>query len=139
MYNRYKQKEIMFIMKKIISFLILFVVSVGLIGCSEKNETRGNLPSDEQVETQVTNEIVKIVYNQLPKEQKEEINFDNEQINIDKIILKENMGNISDKSYIEKEVYVINFTIKDKNTTPNNRIIYATLDEYNVIGYGYVD
>lgn len=49
------------------------------------------------------------------------------------------MGNISDKSYIEKEVYVINFTIKDKNTKPNNRIVYATLDENKVIGYGYVE
>ena len=127
-------------MKKIISFLILCVISVGLIGCSKDNKTVDNLLSNKQVEKQVIyNEIAKTVYNQLPKEQKEEINLDYKQIDIDKTILKENMGNISDKSYIEKEVYVINFTIKDKNTKPNNRIVYATLDENKVIGYGYVE
>ena len=136
----YKRKEIIFIMKKIISFLILCVISVGLIGCSKDNKTVDNLLSNKQVEKQVIyNEIAKTVYNQLPKEQKEEINLDYKQIDIDKTILKENMGNISDKSYIEKEVYVINFTIKDKNTKPNNRIVYATLDENKVIGYRYVE
>ncbi|MGT2615053.1 hypothetical protein [Clostridium perfringens] len=136
----YKRKEIIFIMKKIISFLILCVISVGLIGCSKDNKTVDNPLSNKQVEKQVTyNEIAKTVYNQLPKEQKEEINLDYKQIDIYKTILKENMGNISDKSYIEKEVYVINFTIKDKNTKPNNRIVYATLDENKVIGYGYVE
>ena len=125
---------------KIISFLILCIISVALIGCSKENKTVDNSLSNKQVEKQVTsNEIAEIVYNQLPKEKKEEINFDYEQIDIDKIILKDNMGNISDKSYIEKEVYIINFTIKDTNTKPNNRIVFATLDEYKVIGYGYVD
>ncbi|EOU1648721.1 MAG: hypothetical protein E7H79_01330 [Clostridium perfringens] len=127
-------------MKKIISFLILCVISVGLIGCSKDNKTVDNLLSNKQVEKQVIyNEIAKTVYNQLPKEQKEEINLDYKQIDIDKTILKENMGNISDNSYIEKEVYVINFTLKDKNTKPNNRIVYATLDENKVIGYRYVE
>ncbi len=89
-------------MKKIISFLILCVISVGLIGCSKDNKTVDNQLSNKQVEKQVTyNEIAKTVYNQIPKEQKEEINLDYKQINIDKTILKENMGNISDKSYIE--------------------------------------
>lgn len=126
-------------MKKIISFLILCVILVCLIGCSKDNKTVDNSLSNKQVEKQVIyNEIAKTVYNQLPKEQKEEINLDYKQIDIDKTILKENMGNISDKSYIEKEVYVINFTIKDKNTKPNNRIVYATLDEHKAIGYGHV-
>lgn len=91
-------------MKKIISFLILCVISVCLIGCSKDNKTVDNSLSNKQVEKQVIyNEIAKTVYNQLPKEQKEEINLDYKQIDIDKTILKENMGNISDKSYIEKE------------------------------------
>lgn len=127
-------------MKKVISFLILCIISVGLIGCSEDNKTVNNSLPNEQVKKQVTsNEIIEIIYDQLPKERKEAINFDLKEIKINKIILTDRMGAITDKHYIEKEVYEIEFTIKDKSVRPINRIVFATLENYKIIGYGYVE
>lgn len=125
-----------FNMKKVLSILILCIISVGLIGCSEDNQTVNDSLPNKQV---TNNEIIEIVYNQLPKELKETIIFDLKKIKINKIILNEGMGDIPDTSYIEKEVYDIEFTIKNKNVLPNNRIVFATLEDYKLIGYGYVD
>ena len=125
-------------MKKIVSVLIICVVSLSLIGCSEKYKMEGNISSESQIEKQENNDIVKIVYNQLNKEMKEEINIVNGKTTINKIVL-EDMGDIFDESFIGKEVYIVEFTIKDEKVVPNNRIVYVTPDEYKVIGYGCVD
>lgn len=126
-------------MKKMVSILILCVVSLSLIGCSEKYKMEGNISSESQIEKQESNDIVKIVYNQLNKEMKEEINIVNGKTKINKIVLEEDMGDIFDESFIGKEVYIVEFTIKDEKVVPNNRIVYVTPDEYKVIGYGLVD
>ncbi len=47
------------------------------------------------------------------------------------------MGNIYDKDYIGKEIYLIDFPT-NSNSMPNNMIVYASLD-YKIVGYGYVD
>ena len=89
---------------------------------------------------QVTsNEIIQIVYNQLPEERKEAVNFNLKEIKINKIILIDRMGAITDKHYIGKEVYEIEFTIKDKSVRPINRIVFAATENYKIIGYGYVE
>jgi len=49
------------------------------------------------------------------------------------------MGAITDKHYIGKEVYEIEFTIKDKSVRPINRIVFAATENYKIIGYGYVE
>ena len=129
-----------FNMKKVIYFLILCIISVGVIGCSKQNRAVNNSLPNVQVKKQATsNEIIQIVYNQLPKKLKETIDFDLKEIKINKVILKSGMGKIDDKSYIGKEIYDIEFTIKDKYVRPNNRIVFATLNDYQIIGYGYVD
>jgi len=120
-------------MKKVISFLILCIILVGLIGCSKGNQ-------NEQTKRLLTSdEIIKIVFEQFPKERKEAITFDLKEIKLNKIILEEKMGSITDKHFIGKEVYEIEFTIKDKSVRPTNRFVFATLENYKIIGYGYVD
>ena len=60
---------------------------------------------------------MKIVYNQLNKEMKEEINIVNGKTTINKIVLEEDMGDIFDESFIGKEVYIVEFTIKDEKSS----------------------
>lgn len=118
-------------MKKAVCFLILAIILVYLFGCSRDNQ---------QVKKEATlDEIIEIVYNQLPKDEKEIIDFDLEKTKINKYTLKEGSGVIYDKSYIGKEIYYIEFIIKEEGVFPNNRIVFATLDDYKVIGYGYVE
>lgn len=57
---------------------------------------------------------------------------------VSKVILKETMGEISDKSYIGKEVYLIEFPVKNGGTQ-NSVIVYLNLDTYRLIGYIYTD
>ena len=116
-------------MKKIVSFLIFSVITISLIAYFKNNQRVLKEP--------FTNDIIKIVYNQLPEEQKESIDL--AQTKIHKSILKDGTGSIYDKSYIGEEVYTIDFTVKEKNVIPNNKTLFATLDDYKVIGYGYVE
>ncbi|MFL0266781.1 hypothetical protein [Candidatus Clostridium radicumherbarum] len=83
-------------------------------------------------------DVREVVWNQLNAQEKEHIKGTWNDFKVSKITLTENMGRISDKSYIGKEVYLIDFTI-DSMAIPNNRIVYASLDDYKLIGYGLVD
>ena len=57
---------------------------------------------------------------------------------LSKITLHEGMGKINNISYIGKEVYLIDFPIKS-NSMPTNMIVYLSMDNHKLIGYGYVD
>ena len=57
---------------------------------------------------------------------------------LQRITLISTMGIINDNTYIGKEVYLIDFPTKSI-AMPNNMIVYASLDNYKVIGYGYVE
>jgi hypothetical protein len=54
------------------------------------------------------------------------------------ISLSEPMGIINDKSYIGKEVYLVDFPTKSKSK-PNNMVLYISKDTHKLIGVGYVD
>ena len=128
-------------MKKAICFLILCIISFSFGGCLRAKETENNLLSKEQLKKQLTsNEIIEIVYNQLPKEQKEDIDSDLKEAKISKIILRDSMGGGTYfKFYIGKEVYDIEFKRKAKNVQPDNKTVFASIEDYKLIGYGYVD
>jgi hypothetical protein len=76
------------------------------------------------------------VWNQLDVK---DIEFVREDSTIHKIILNDKPGTrISDSNYMGKEVYIIDFLTTMKSM-PNNRIVYASIDDYKIIGYGLVD
>ncbi|MPN51974.1 hypothetical protein SDC9_199626 [bioreactor metagenome] len=49
------------------------------------------------------------------------------------------MGNISDGAYMGKEIYVVSFTTKEDDPTRNTLGIFVSIEDYKVIGTGYVD
>lgn len=57
---------------------------------------------------------------------------------ITKMTLQERTGNISDKSYIGKEVYSVSFPMNVK-FIPNEICVFVGIDSYKIIGYGYLD
>lgn len=122
-------------MKKIISVFALFTIVFSLVSCTKEKPSEYT-PNKAQL---ITIENAENIYNQLPEEIKKEIDFDYENIDIDKVVLKEEMGNILDKTYINKEVLRLNFIIRNKNIQPNNRIVFATIEDFKYIGDGYVD
>ena len=82
-------------------------------------------------------DVRQVVWEQLTPEDKERVQGNWQSSKSNKIILTESMGNINDKSYIGKEVYLIDF--KTKSISISNMIVFASLDNYIIVGYGYVD
>lgn len=83
-------------------------------------------------------DVREIAYNQLTSKDKERIVGTWKDSKLSKITLKEGMENINDKSYIGKEAYLVDFPTKSKSK-PNNMIVYMSIDNHKLIGYGYVD
>lgn len=107
---------------------VLFLVLV--TGCSTIKETK-NVTNIEQTRTTVKEQDVReAAYNQLTSVDKERIAGTWKDSKLSKITLEENMGNINDKSYIGKEVYLVDFPTKSKSL-PNNMIVYLSMDSIN--------
>ncbi len=87
---------------------------------------------------QLSWQLPEAVWDQLNSQDKRRINGTWQDSRLQKIQLKESMGNIYDKAYIGKEVYLVDFTT-NSSSMPNNMIVYAALDNQKIIGYGYVD
>jgi hypothetical protein len=77
-------------------------------------------------------------WDQLTSKDKERVEGNWQASKSNRIILTETMGNINDKSYIGKEVYLIDFKTKSISV-PNNMIVFASLNDYKIIGGGYAD
>ncbi|AQR95925.1 MULTISPECIES: hypothetical protein [Clostridium] len=83
-------------------------------------------------------DIRKIAYNQLTSQDKARVKGTWMDSKVSEVTLNEGMGNIDDKSYIGKIVYLVDFQTQT-NARPNNMIVYIAKDNHKLIGYGYVD
>lgn len=126
-------------MKKITLLVISSVISLVLFAGCSSTKNSPNITNENQSNTATkSQDIREIAYNQLPSKDKEKINGTWKDSRLSKITLKEGMGIISDKSYIGKEVYLVDFPIKT-NAIPNNMIVYLSTDTNNFLGYGLVE
>ncbi|WP_226669625.1 hypothetical protein [Metabacillus litoralis] len=88
--------------------------------------------SDETLVLDVREDI----WNQLTENHKKHIQGTWKDASYQKIILRETMGNITDKTFIGKEVFILDFPSKD-NPTLGGVTVYADLKTHKLIGYGY--
>lgn len=126
-------------MKKIVLLIISAFLTLGLFTACSSEKATSNTTNNEQVSSTVKEKDPReIAFNQLNSNDKERIGANWKDSKLSKITLKENMGNIKDKAYIGKEVYLIDFPTQSKSV-PNNIIVYLSIDNNKLIGYGYVD
>lgn len=125
-------------MKKIIFLVILSMIFVGFSRCLTQAKVNSTAIKQSAGKTAQEQDIREIAYNQLTAEDKEKTAGTWQNSKFSKITLREGMGNINDKSYIGQEVYLIDFSTKNKSL-PNNMIVYIEMHNYKLIGYGYVD
>ncbi|AGF58216.1 hypothetical protein B0P06_003471 [Clostridium saccharoperbutylacetonicum] len=83
-------------------------------------------------------DVREIAFNQLTSQEKNSIKGSWQNGQISEITLSESMGRITDKSYVGKEVYIVNFPT-NAESKPNNILVYIGKDNYTIVGYGYVD
>lgn len=93
----------------------------------------------EEKDEEVLKGIKDIVFKKLPKEYSVNLDEDISKAQIEKVILREEMGEIVDSKYIGTEVYVIDFKGKDSEVNPNNKIAIVESNNFQIIGYGYID
>jgi hypothetical protein len=119
-------------MKKINFFIIVLVFFIGLLSTSSsiKKESVSVIVNEQ--------DIREIAFNQLSSKDKDRVLRSWENSKVSKITLKENMGNINDNSYIGKEVYLIDIPTQSISI-PNNMIVYVSMDNHKLLGYGYVE
>jgi len=123
-------------MKKFILIIISTFLFLGLFGCSRQQKS--NNASIKQQSNVTVQDVREVVWNQLNTIDKKRIKGTWKDSKVRKITLKGNMGKLNDSSYIDKEVYIIDFQT-NSNFIPNNMVVYASLDNYKLIGYGYVE
>ena len=127
-------------MKKniLIILSVILLITIGLLYCSNQGKEKIiNDNSQSNIEETAQNDPKEVVWRQLPTKQKDRIDGSWQDGKVSKITLNENsmMSPAIDKSYIGKEVYLIEFPTKDINGMP----IYADINNLNIIGYGLVD
>lgn len=115
-------------MKRLGTFFIILTLLFVSSGCSSQKE-QGNA---------IVKDVREDVWNQLDSATKEQIKGTWKEGTVTKEILSEKMGDISDKTYIGKEIYVVDFPTLSL-ALPNNRIFFASIDSHKIIGLGLVD
>ena len=126
-------------MKKIILPIISSVLSLWLFtACSSPKEVNIITNKEPISKTVMEQDIRELTYNQLTSKDKQRVSETWKGSKLSKITLHEGMGKINNISYIGKEVYLIDFPIKS-NSMPTNMIVYLSMDNHKLIGYGYVD
>ncbi|WP_394172270.1 hypothetical protein [Guptibacillus hwajinpoensis] len=117
-------------MKKVMLLILIVVLSMGVIACTNENDT-----SDDK-------DVREVVWGQLPSEQKDFIgNW--EDATVSKIELREGMmssdlHDMSETLYIGNEVYAIDFPIKSGSST-NTITVFADVENGEYIANGLVD
>lgn len=126
-------------MRKTTLLIISLFLYLGLItGCSTAKEMK-NITNTGQTNTTVKEQDIReIAYNQLNSKDKERIKGTWKDSKLTKITLKEGMGNIIDKSYMGKEVYLVDFPTKGGGVQ-SNMVVYLSIDSNKLLGYGFVD
>lgn len=125
-------KRIILMITSLLFILVLFTA------CSSSKE-KSSVNSEEQISiTAQGKDVRETAFNQLTQNDRKRIAGTWKDGKLSKVTLKEGMGSISDKSYIGKEVYLIDFPTKSISK-PNNMIVYLGADSNKLIGYGYVD
>lgn len=132
-------------MKKFISLMLLAVLLLGLVACSnqksseevQKTNTTTEVSKDNNENT-AKKDVRENVWEELKENDKERINGTWKDGKVSKVTLNKDMlSEVKDKSYEGKEVYLINFPTKD-NFEPNVIAVYADADTFDIIGYALV-
>lgn len=136
------QTEVYFL-KKGILFVVLTVLMLGIVACSNEDEkkTSNTLtpPSNTASisKNNKTKDVREAIWNQLSSKDKERIAGTWKDATVGTVTLSKGMASHpnTDKSYIGKEVYIVDFKIK-KIRYPDNIGFYADKETFKLIGYG---
>ncbi|MGG2027996.1 hypothetical protein AB1282_20045 [Gottfriedia sp. S16(2024)] len=120
----------------IFSVPLIFVLN----GCQEESSKEKDKPHVLEVKNNEKQslDVSESVWDQLTSKDKNHIQGDWKKARVQQIILRDSMGMITDKKFIGKEVFIVNYPSND-NPTIGDFVVYADLKSHKLIGYGYRD
>ncbi len=119
-----------------LSFILFFV----LCGCQQQvlnDKEEQNVKETKSDLTQAL-DVREAVWDQLTEKQKEHIAGSWKDASVQKITLRESMGQIKDKTFIGKEVYLVDYPSEDSPSLGGVGV-YADIKSHRIIGFGYRD
>ncbi|OOM78068.1 hypothetical protein [Clostridium sp. BL-8] len=96
------------------------------------------IQESEDASSNLKQKIRETVFNELTSGERQSVSGSWQDSEISKITLEDGMGTINDKSYIGKQVYLIDFPTKNE-IEPNIITVFVDMNNYKIIGYGFVD
>jgi hypothetical protein len=131
--------------KLTLNALSYFLLSFVLIGCqqqagdeqAEEKQYNQNSKEVQSIETK-TLDVRETVWNRLTEEHKMQIHGTWKDATVYQRVLRDNMGYNLDKTFIGKEVYIIEYPSND-NPTIGGIVVYADVKSHQLIGYGLRD
>lgn len=135
MWGEHMKKNFLIILVLVIIITITIIAIVAFL--NKKSPVNS---TDKRVAGAVVKErdAREVVLSQLEADDIQKIKGTWQDAKLTKVILKEEMGNINDLSYIGQEVYLVDFPT-EINWVPGNMLVYASLDKYTIIGYGITE
>ncbi|MCC5801872.1 hypothetical protein [Rossellomorea vietnamensis] len=117
--------------------LILFFV---LCGCHQQvlNDKEEQKVKETKSDLTQALDVREAVWEQLTEKQKEHIAGSWKDASVQKITLRESMGQIKDKTFIGKEVYLVDYPSEDSPSLGGIGV-YADIKSHRIIGFGYRD
>ncbi|MCA0147184.1 hypothetical protein LCD52_00125 [Rossellomorea vietnamensis] len=83
-------------------------------------------------------DVREAVWDQLTEKEEEHIAGSWKNASVQKITLRESMGQIRDKTFIGEEVYLVDYPSEDSPSLGGVGV-YADIKSYRIIGFGYRD
>ncbi|UNL87051.1 hypothetical protein [Priestia koreensis] len=115
-------------MKHFMMIGLLFVLLVNMTGCQQSSLTNKVHPAD----------VREAVWDQLTDEKRHHIKGTWRDASVKKVVFQKSMGSITDKSFIGKEVYMIDYPAND-SLLLGDVGVFADVKSFKIIGYGYRD
>lgn len=127
-------------MKKVVIIIFSCILLMGLLDCLPQEKL--HKVEEKEISSVAVKEkdVRELVWNQLSTRDKERIKGTWQEAQLKKIALRDySMGKIGIKSNITgEEVYLVDFQTKD-NIEPNNIPVLASIEDYKIIGYAYIE
>ncbi|MEW4282634.1 hypothetical protein [Priestia koreensis] len=113
-------------MKHFMMIGLLFVLLVNMTGCQQPSLTNKVHAAD----------VREAVWDQLTDEKRNHIKGTWRDACVQKVVFQKSMGSITDKSFIGKEVYMIDYPAND-SLLLGDVGVFADVKSFKIIGYGY--
>jgi hypothetical protein len=117
-----------------LSFILFFV----LCGCQQQvlNDKEEQKLKEAKSDITPALDVREAVWDQLSEKEKEHIAGSWKDASVQKITLRESMGQIKDKTFIGREVYLVDYPSEDSPSLGGIGV-YADIKSLRIIGFGY--